>query len=101
MAHGSHGHHHHHHKHGHDSATRNIGFAFWLNLGFALIELAGGIMTNSLAVMSDALHDFGDALSLGIGYFLQRKSAQGPTEIYSYGMRRLSLMSAFLSGLVI
>lgn len=75
--------------------------AFWLNLSFALIELAGGWYTQSLAVISDALHDFGDALSFGLGYVLQRKSAQGPTENFSYGLRRLSLLSAFLSGLVI
>lgn len=100
MAHGSGPHHHHHHSTP-DSSTRNIGIAFWLNLSFAVIELIGGIWTQSLAVMSDALHDFGDALSLGVGYFLQRKSAQGPSESFSYGLRRLSLLSAFVSGLVI
>lgn len=100
MAHGSHPHHHHHH-HTPDGAARNIGVAFWLNLVFAAIELVGGYYTQSLAVMSDALHDFGDALSLGLGYVLQRKSAQGPSENFSYGLRRLSLLSAFISGLVI
>lgn len=100
MPHGSAPHHHHHH-HTPDSSTKNIGVAFWLNLSFALIELVGGVWTQSLAVISDALHDFGDALSLGIGYFLQRKSSEGPSENYSYGKRRFSLLSAFVSGLVI
>lgn len=100
MAHGSTPHHHHHHLTP-DSSTKNIGLAFWLNLLFALIELAGGLWTQSLAVISDALHDFGDALSLGIGYILQKKSTQGPSETFSYGLRRLSLLSAFVSGLVI
>lgn len=100
MAHGSSPHHHHHHGTP-DSSTRNIGVAFWLNLGFAIIELIGGIWTQSLAVISDALHDFGDAISLGMGYFLQRKSTQGPSENYSYGLRRLSLLSAFLTGLIL
>ena len=100
MAHGPH--HHHHHSHGSgDSATRNIGIAFWLNLSFAVIELIGGLYTQSLAVISDALHDFGDALSLGVGYFLQRKSNEGPDEKYSYGKKRFSLLSACVSGLVI
>jgi cobalt-zinc-cadmium efflux system protein len=104
--HSHHGHdhgsfHHHHHHATPDSAARNIGIAFWLNLLFASVELVGGIYTQSLAVTSDALHDFGDALSLGIGYFLQRKSAQGPSETFSYGLRRLSLLSAFLTGVVI
>lgn len=103
MAHGSHSHHHHHHHShaGDDGALKNIGVAFWLNLSFAVIELVGGYLTQSLAVMSDALHDFGDALSFGVGYVLQRKSRQGPTEHFSYGYRRLSLLSAFISGLVI
>jgi cobalt-zinc-cadmium efflux system protein len=100
MAHGSAPHHHHHHSTP-ENAARNIGFAFWLNLLFAAFELAGGIYTQSLAVMSDALHDFGDAISLGVGYVLQRKSATGPSETFSYGLRRLSLLSAFLTGLVI
>lgn len=100
MAHGSAPHHHHHH-HTPDAATRNIGLAFWLNISFAAIELVGGLMTQSLAILSDALHDFGDALSLGLGWFLQRKSTQGPTENFSYGLRRLSLLSALISALVI
>lgn len=100
MAHGSHPHHHHSH-HTPDDSTRNIGIAFWLNLSFAAIELVGGWYTQSLAVMSDALHDFGDALSFGVGYFLQIKSKQGPSENFSYGLRRLSLLSAFVSGVVI
>jgi cobalt-zinc-cadmium efflux system protein len=100
MAHGS-GPHHHHHHHTPDASTRNIGLAFWLNLIFAIVELIGGWYTQSLAVTSDALHDFGDALSLGLGYFLQRKSSAGPSEQFSYGPRRLSLLSALISGVVI
>jgi cobalt-zinc-cadmium efflux system protein len=100
MAHGSAPHHHHHHSTP-DSSARNIGIAFWLNLAFAAIELVGGFWTQSLAILSDALHDFGDAVSLGVGYLLQRKSAQGPSENFSYGLRRLSLLSAFVSGIVI
>jgi cobalt-zinc-cadmium efflux system protein len=82
-------------------STRNIGLAFWLNISFAAIELVGGLMTQSLAILSDALHDFGDALSLGLGWFLQHKSAQGPSENFSYGLRRLSLLSALISAIVI
>jgi cobalt-zinc-cadmium efflux system protein len=100
MAHGSVPHHHHHH-HTPDVSTRNIGLAFWLNISFAAIELVGGLMTQSLAILSDALHDFGDALSLGLGWFLQHKSAQGPSENFSYGLRRLSLLSALISAIVI
>lgn len=54
-------------------STKNILTAFFLNLLFAIIELIGGLITNSVAILSDAIHDFGDSLSLGVAYFLQKK----------------------------
>ena len=53
------------HNHSHQRNTGNIKVAFFLNLVFTIIEFIGGIYTNSLAIMSDALHDFGDSISLG------------------------------------
>ena len=47
----------------HDRIQRNYTVAFWLNTGFAFLEIAGGLYTNSVAILSDALHDFGDSLS--------------------------------------
>jgi cobalt-zinc-cadmium efflux system protein len=93
------GHNHDHHHH-HDAEMR-IGFAFWLNLFFAAIELVGGFYTNSMAIVSDSLHDFGDALSLGIAWTLERKSKKGSHGQFSYGMRRLSTISALLTGLIL
>lgn len=90
----SHGHHHHHH-HG---ATDNIRLALVLNLVFSVIELAGGLYTQSIAVLSDALHDFGDSLALGVAWFLQEKSERKADAAFSYGYRRLSLLSAILTG---
>lgn len=89
------GHHHHehsHHEHGH--ASRNLLIALVLNLGFAAIEAAGGAFTNSVAILSDALHDFGDALSLGVAWYLQRVSLRPRDQFYSYGYRRFSLLGA-------
>lgn len=95
--HGHHGHHHHHHG----SITEKIGWAFVLNLIFALIELAGGIWTNSVAIISDAIHDFGDALALGTAYLLEKKSQQGADARFTYGYRRWSLLSAVLTGIIL
>lgn len=93
--HSSHSHHHHH-------ATGRIGFAFWLNFLFSIIELVGGLYTNSVAILSDALHDFGDSVALGLAYVLEGKSVQASTKDYSYGYRRLSTLSAlFTSGLLV
>ena len=54
------------------STEKNILIAFVLNLVFSLIEIAGGLFTNSVAILSDAIHDFGDAFSIGVSCFLER-----------------------------
>lgn len=94
----SHGHHHHHH---HDHSAGNISAAFWLNTVFALIEVAGGLYTNSVAILSDALHDFGDSLSLGLSWYFQKKSKQKRDASFSYGYRRFSLLGAIINSLVL
>lgn len=53
-------HHHHHNK------QKNIKAAFLLNLSFTVIEIIGGLWTNSMAILSDAVHDLGDAISLEV-----------------------------------
>jgi len=92
--------HQHHHHHGQES-TKYITFAFWINTGFALFELAGGIFTNSVAIMADALHDFGDSLSLGLSYYFQKKSNQQRDKDFSYGYKRFSMMGALVNSLVL
>jgi cobalt-zinc-cadmium efflux system protein len=96
-----HDHSHHHHGHGHVHAGDNIAVAFFLNLGFAIIELVGGLLTNSVAILSDALHDFGDSLSLGTAWYFQKKSRQEKSSNYTYGYRRFSLIGAFINALVL
>lgn len=93
--------HHHNHSHGHDASSRNLGIAFWVNSGFALLELVGGFYTNSVAILSDALHDFGDSLSLGLAYYFQRKSTRARDELYSYGYKRFSLLGAVINAMVL
>lgn len=48
--------------------------AFILNIAFSIFELIGGLVTNSVSIMSDAIHDFGDALSIGISLVLEKIS---------------------------
>lgn len=99
------GHHHHHgvgHQHSNEpDSTVNIRFAFWINTAFALFELAGGWYTNSVAIMADALHDFGDSLSLGLSYFFQKKSNKQRDHNFSYGYKRFSLLGALINSLVL
>jgi cobalt-zinc-cadmium efflux system protein len=93
--HHDHGHGHHHH------AAGNIAVAFFLNLGFAIIELIGGFLTNSVAILSDALHDFGDCLSLGTAWYFERKSKQQRSGSFTYGYQRFSLVGALVNAIVL
>lgn len=90
-----------HNHHAHHTTTKNIKRAFFLNLGFTIIELIGGILTNSLAIMSDALHDLGDSLTLGLSWYFQKLSGRGATPSFSYGYRRFSLLGAIINALVL
>ena len=77
--------------------SKNIKIAFFLNLGFTIIEFIGGFLTNSLAIYSNALHDLGDNFSLGLSWFLNRISQKEKTDKFSYGYRRFSLLAALIN----
>ncbi len=88
-------------NHSYSHAEANLGTAFALNLFFAIVELVGGLWTGSMAIVADAIHDFGDSLTLGLALFLQRISGRKRTKNFTYGYARFSLLSAFISGIVI
>lgn len=89
-----------HNQHNH-SATNNISTAFFLNLLFTIIEFFGAFYTNSLAIMSDAIHDLGDSLSLGMSWYFQKISTKKATKIYSYGFKRFSLLGAIINSIIL
>ena len=76
---------------------RNILIAFLLNLSFSVFEFLGGLFTGSVAIVSDALHDLGDALSIGLSLFLERKSKCPPDDTYTYGYARYSVLGGFIN----
>jgi cobalt-zinc-cadmium efflux system protein len=91
----------HQHNHGHHHTTGNIKVAFFLNLAFTIIEFIGGFYTNSLAIMSDAVHDLGDSLSLGLSWYFQKVSNKKATTNFSYGFARFSLLGAIINSVVL
>lgn len=91
-----HSHHHHHH-----SETENISKVFFLNLLFTLIEVFGGLYTNSVAILSDALHDLGDSISLGIAWYFQKVSKKSKDKAFSYGYSRFSLLGAIINSIIL
>ena len=78
-------------------SERNIFLAFILNFSFVIFEIFGGIFTGSVAIISDAVHDLGDAMSIGISFFLEKKSKKEPDEKYTYGYKRYSVLGGLIS----
>ena len=76
---------------------KNILIAFILNISFSIFELFGGILTNSVAILSDSLHDLGDAISIGISYFMERKSKKKANNKYTYGYIRYSVLGGVIT----
>lgn len=82
-------------------SKRNILIAFCLNLGFALIEFVGGGLTGSVAILSDAVHDLGDAAAIGISLFLEHLAGRKADDRHSYGFGRYSVLGAVITTLVL
>ena len=76
---------------------KNILIAFILNLSFSIFEFFGGLFTNSVAILSDSIHDLGDALSIGISYFLEKKSKKHADNKYTYGYVRYSVLGGVIT----
>lgn len=89
------------HLHHHDNATKNIRTAFFLNMLFTIIEIVGGLYTNSIAILSDAVHDLGDTISLGLSWYFQHLSKKKRDNIYSYGYKRFSLLGAIITSIIL
>lgn len=80
---------------------QNILIAFILNLSFSVIEFFGGIITNSVAILSDSVHDLGDAISIGASFFLEKKSKKKADITYTYGYTRFSVLGGVITTTVL
>jgi cobalt-zinc-cadmium efflux system protein len=96
MAHDRHG-----HQHDAHNSARNIKVAFFLNISFTVLEVAGGLVTNSMAILSDALHDLGDTFSLSLAWLFERYSRRREDARYTFGYRRFSLLGALANSLLL
>jgi len=76
---------------------KNILIAFLLNISFSIFEFFGGLFTNSVAIMSDSVHDMGDAISIGISYIMERKSKKNHNNKYTYGYVRYSVLGGVIT----
>ena len=82
-------------------SEKRILIAFVLNLAFSVFEFFGGLFTGSVAVISDSVHDFGDAASIGAAFILEKKSKKQPDGRYSCGYARYSVLGGAVTSLIL
>jgi cobalt-zinc-cadmium efflux system protein len=106
------GHHHHHHSHDHGHGhgghhhhhTTNKKALFWSFLlisSFMVVEVVGGLLTNSLALLSDAGHMLSDAVALGLSFFALKLGERAVTKNKTYGFKRFEIIAAALNGITL
>lgn len=91
------------HSHGNikPGLTKTLFWVFLLNASFTVIEFIGGYLSNSIAILTDAVHDLGDTLAIASALFLEKFSNKKRNSKYSYGYRRFSLLSALITTLIL
>ena len=82
-------------------AEKNMLVAFILNLIFTIFEFVGGILTGSISLISDAIHDLGDASSIGLAFALEKKSRKNPDTKYTFGYMRYSVLGSAITTLIL
>ncbi len=85
----------------HGSATRAFGWAIAINLAYTVLEAGYGFHTNSLALLSDALHNLGDVLGLGLAWGAAKLAQRPPTQSHTYGWRRATLLSPLANSILL
>jgi cobalt-zinc-cadmium efflux system protein len=89
------------HDHGPANATRAFAWVTLINLAYTVLEAGYGFATHSLALLSDALHNFGDVLGLGLAWGAAVLARRPPTERHTYGWRRATLLSPLANSLIL
>lgn len=99
--HGRHHGHHHGHHHGPISVNRAFILGTALNVGFVAVEAAAGLLTGSLALLADAGHNLSDVLGLLLAWGATYLTQRPPSQRYTYGLRRSSILAALLNGMIL
>ena len=82
-------------------SKKTLYVTLFLTLFFALMELFGGLFSNSLSLVGDSFHMFSDVLALGASMVAIYFEAKKPTEKFTYGLLRLEVVVAFLNGIIL
>lgn len=82
------------------SETRIL-LAFLLNLLFTFVEIWGSILTGSVTIFSDAIHDFGDCIALSLSWRMEKFAKRPPSERYHFGYGRFSVVAGLVNNLIL
>jgi len=96
MAH-HHGHHHHHHHDTEQMGDRRLGLAIFFNMLLTLAQVVGGLMSGSLSLVADALHNFSDAASLWIALIARKIGRQPADHFKTFGYKRAEVIAALIN----
>jgi cobalt-zinc-cadmium efflux system protein len=89
------------HDHSHGSSTRAFATITLINLAYTVVEAGYGFATDSLALLSDAVHNLGDVMGLGLAWAAAALARRVPTETHTYGWRRATLLSPLANALLL
>src|SRR5919197_899408 len=95
----------HSHDHAHDHAPKNFGAIFaltsGLNIALVVLQVVYGLLANSVALLADAGHNFGDVLGLLLAWGAHVMAARKPTPRHTYGFRSASILAALANGIIL
>jgi cobalt-zinc-cadmium efflux system protein len=87
------------HDHGHDRNGKNIGWVILINIAITVAEVIGGTLSGSLALLSDAGHNFSDVISLGLSFLGEKLSHRRATRKHTFGFKRTEIFTALINSL--
>ncbi len=94
-----------HHGSGNDASPKDFGNAFVigiaLNIGFVVVEIVYGLKANSMALLADAGHNFGDVLGLVLAWIATVLARRPPSQTHTYGMRRGTILAALANAVLL
>ncbi len=97
----AHHHTHHHHRHNKPQTGVRLLITILLNIGITVAQLIGGMISGSMALISDALHNFSDVVALVISYIASKLMERQPTSNKTYGYQRAEILAAFVNALML
>lgn len=100
--HHGHGHHtHDHHHHAHHVRGRKLLWVTLLNFSITIVQIIGGVLSNSLSLISDAIHNLGDSSAIFIAFLAGKHAEKQPDERKTFGYKRIEILAALFNAVVL